>query len=299
MNLRQFECFRAVMVTGTMTRAAELLGVSQPSVSNIIAALEHELGFSLFRRRNGRLQPTSEANYFFEEVKKTLESLDNTVRTAHEIRKMNTGRLVIATQPGIAIHFLPRVVSKFLKTHPDVRFKLQSRSSAIVREMIATQQFDIGIAEPPVEHPAVRTERISTECVCVLPKGHRLADKQVITPIDLDGEPFISIYNDHSTYFRLANAFAEAGAHWKVVAETHFFVTCCSFVENGAGVTISDPYTANRCAASSGLLIRRFSPQIMYELDIIYPLDRSDSKILDAFVKCLKGLLHEYTTPNL
>jgi len=297
MNLRQLECFRAVMVAGTMTRAAELLRVSQPSISNVIAALEHEIGFSLFKRRKGRLQPTSEAAYFYEEVNKTLESLDNTVRTAQEIRNMNTGRLVIASQPGIAIHFLPMVVSRFLETHPDVQFKLLSRSSAIVREMIATQQFDIGIAEPPVEHPGVRTERISAECVCVLPTGHRLSSKDVITPTDLDGEPFISIYNDHSTYYRLHNAFADAKARWKVVAETHFFSTCCSFVENGSGVTISDPYTASR-HAGSGLVIKPFRPQINYELDILFPLDRSQSKILDAFVECMRSHLHAYTQPS-
>jgi DNA-binding transcriptional LysR family regulator len=297
MNLRQLECFRAVMVTGTMTRAAELLRVSQPSISNVIAALEHEIGFSLFKRRKGRLQPTSEAAYFYEEAIKTLESLDNTVRTAQEIRNMNTGRLVVASQPGIAVHFLPMVVSKFLETHPDVQFKLLSRSSAIVREMISTQQFDIGIAEPPVEHPGVRTERISAECVCVLPAGHRLSSREVITPTDLDGEPFISIYKDHSTYYRLSNAFADAKARWKVIAETHFFSTCCSFVENGSGVTISDPYTASRYTGS-GLVIKPFRPRINYELDILFPLDRSQSKILDAFVDCLKQHIPEYTEPS-
>ncbi len=296
MNLRQLECFRAVMLTGTMTRAAELLRVSQPSISNVIAALEHEIGFSLFKRRKGRLQPTSEAAYFYEEANRTLDSMDNTVRTAQEIRNMNTGRLVVASQPGIAVHFLPMVVSKFLETHPDVQFKLLSRSSAIVREMIPKQQFDIGIAEPPVEHPGVRTERISAECVCVLPAGHRLSSKEIITPTDLDGEPFISIYNDHSTYYRLSHAFADAKARWKVVAETHFFSTCCSFVENGSGVTISDPYTA-RQYAGSGLVMKPFRPRINYELDILFPLDRSQSKILDAFVDCFKQHIPEYTEP--
>ena len=57
MQLRQLDCFRALMITGTMTRAAEQLSISQPAVSNIIAALEHEIGFSLFTRRAGRLEP--------------------------------------------------------------------------------------------------------------------------------------------------------------------------------------------------------------------------------------------------
>ena len=298
MNLRQLEFFRAIMVTGTMTRAAEVLRVSQPSVSNVIAGLEHELGFSLFKRRKGRLQPTAEAELFFERAQSTLESLDDTVQAASEIRNMKLGRLIVASQPGLSIYFLPGVVSKFLTLHPDVQFKLLSRSSYVVREMIPAQQFDIGIAEPPVEHPAVRTERISVECVCVLPPGHRLEAKDVIAPEDLDGEPFISLFSEHSTYYRLSNVFAEAGARWKVVAETQFFSTCCSFVRNGSGVTISDPHTAAHIS-QSGLVIRKFQPRIDYELDILYPLDRPPSRIRDAFIETLKQELSEYTAPDI
>ena len=297
MNLRQLECFRAVMVTGTMTRAGEVLRISQPSVSNIIASLEHEIGFSLFKRRKGRLQPTAEAEYFFEEAQRTLESLDKTVQTAREIQKMNSGRLIIASQPGIAIHFLPSVVSRFLESHPDVQFKLLSRSSHIVREMIPTQQFDLGIAEPPVEHQGVRIEPFAVECVCVLPVDHPLTEKDQISPADLDNVPFISLYSEHATYFRLANAFADAGARWKVVAETQFFSTCCAFVQNGAGVTLCDPYTANQLPHQS-VAIRPFRPRIDYELEILHPLDRPRSSILESFAGLMKTHMEDYVAAN-
>ena len=58
MQLRQLECFRTLMLTGTMTRAAEELGISQPAVSATIAGLEKHIGFTLFIRQAGRLSPT-------------------------------------------------------------------------------------------------------------------------------------------------------------------------------------------------------------------------------------------------
>jgi DNA-binding transcriptional LysR family regulator len=295
MNLRQLECFRAVMVTGTMTRAAEVLRISQPSVSNIIAGLEHELGFSLFKRRKGRLQPTAEANYFFEEAQQTLESFGKAVQTAREIREMDVGRLVLATQPGIAIHFLPAVISEFLKDHPDVEFQLLSRSSQIVRDMIPTQRFDLAIAEPPVDHPAVKIEPLIADCVCVLPADHPLTAHEVITPELLDRVPFVSLYSEHATHYRLKNAFAEAGAHWKVVAETQYFATCCSFAQYGGGVSISDPYTASEYARL-GVVVRPFRPVIPFEQAILYPVDRPRSNLLDAFVRILKDKLSLYRT---
>ncbi|MGI9382415.1 MAG: LysR substrate-binding domain-containing protein [Methyloligellaceae bacterium] len=287
MNLRQLECFRAVMVSGTMTRAAELLGISQPSVSNIIAGMERELGFQLFKRRKGRLLPTAEASYFFEEANRTLESLDRAVQIARELRKLNAGRLVLATQPGLSIHFLPAVVSEFLRTHPDVRFKLLSRSSDIVRDMIPAQQFDLAIAELPAQHPAVRTETVSLRCVCVLPEAHPLAAKKVIRPTDLDDVPFISLYKEHATVNRLSRLLAEADATWKVVAETQFFSTCCAFAQHGAGVTVSDPFTASRYAGA-GAVVRSFEPEVRYEFGILYPRDRPTSALVEAFSDLLK-----------
>lgn len=293
MNLRQLECFRAVLSAGTMIRAAEILGISQPAVSNLIAALEREVGFALFRRLNGRLRPTPEAGYFYEEVDRALESFDKAAQTAKDIRETKFGQLVIASYPGIAIDFLPMVISKLLLKRPNVRFRLVSRSSQIVREFIQAQRFDIGIAELPVEHPAVRTESLSFHCVCVLPSGHPLTAKRVIGPKDLDGVPFICLFRDHMTYQRLGNAFAAANSNWNVVAETQYFATACSFVKYGAGVSVVDPFTAANYA-KKGLVRRPFEPTIHYDVGILYPADRVRSRLLEEFVALFKKEIQMY-----
>lgn len=294
MNVRQLECFRAVMVTGTMTRAAETLGISQPAVSNLIAALEHHVGFTLFVRRKGRLMPTPEASYFYEEVNHTLDSFERISQTAHEIRDRRKGRLVVASYPGIAIHFLPRVIASFMAVRPEVRFKLLSRSSEIVRGLIPTQTFDVGIVEVPVDHPGVKTEPLTFQCRCAVPSGHPLTQNEVLTPRDLDGVPFISLYREHMTYYRLARLFAEADADWNVVAETQFFATCCAFVANRAGVALVDPFTA-AYYEGKGLVTRRFKPTVSYELGLIFPIDRIHSRLAEAFV----GVFKENITPFL
>jgi len=70
------------MLHGTMTRAAELLGMSQPGISTMIAGLERETGLNLFVRRGGRLQPTPEAKLFYVEAARTLEAVEGSTSTS-------------------------------------------------------------------------------------------------------------------------------------------------------------------------------------------------------------------------
>jgi len=276
------------MRLGTVTQAASVLGITQPAVSSMIAGLEREIGFALFQRQKGRLRPTPEAAFLMEDVERTLGSLDRTIQTARAIRGRSHGSLVIACYPAIAIDFLPKVLTEFMASRPGVRIELHSRSSHVLHELIPAQRFDIGVADLPVNQRGIQTEPLTFDCVCVLPATHPLARERVITPRHLDGEPFIALFNEHITHFRIANAFAAANAHWKVIAETRFFASCCAFVAYGAGVTIVDPITAAEFAPR-GLVARRFAPAIPYEIGLLYPTERLRSGLVDDLAAMLKA----------
>jgi DNA-binding transcriptional LysR family regulator len=290
MNLRQLECFKATMDNGTVTRAAVLLGISQPAVSNMLAGLEHELGFALFERVNGRLRPTPEAQYLYEDVVRTLGSLERTTETARAIRHRTHGNLVVASYPGLAIDFLPLVVSTFLKGRPQVRIELYSRSSHVLHDLIPAQGFDIAIADLPATTTGVRTEPLALECLCVLPAGHPLEKHDLLTPELLSGVPFISLFKEHATHYSLASAFAAANAAWNVVVECRLFATCCALASRGTGVAVVDPITASEYAMRN-VVVRPFVPAIRYEVALLFPTERLGSALLDDFVALLRERL--------
>ena len=293
MNLRQLEFFRAVMIHGTMTRAAEVLGSSQPSVSNQIATLEHQIGFKLFERTKGRLRPTPEAGHFFEVINRIITDLDDAKRTAEHIRDGKLGTLVVATLPGFGLTVLPRVLSRLGARRPKARFVILTRSSEVVRTMFPAQQFDVAVVEHPINNPAVSYESLRFECVCVLPSDHALAKHAVLTPKELDGEPFIALFREHGTTHQLARAFAAEGAKWNVFAETQFFATNCEFVGYGAGVSVVDPITA-RHYETEALVIRPFEPKIYHEVALVFPLDRPRSRLVDEFVRIFRETIDPY-----
>jgi len=292
-NLRQMECFRAMMTTGTETRAADLLGVSQPAVSAMIQQLEREVGFSLFARRGGRLRPTAEAKYLFDDVQRTLGSLDRTRQTARAIRARTQGHLVIASYPGIAIDFLPKLLTRFLADRPQVRVELQSRSTHVIHELIPAQPFDLAVADLPADRRGVDTEPLTLDCVCVVPAGHALAALPEIGPESLSGVPFIALFREHVIHYRLARAFVAAASTWNVVAETRFFASNCAFVAYGAGVSVVDPITAAEYAGR-GVVARPFRPRIAYDIGLLYPSERPRSLLLETFVGELRGALAPY-----
>lgn len=169
------------MIHGTMTRAAELLNISQPAISSTIANLEHETGLKLFVRKGGRLQPTPEARLFFVEAERALEAVEKTHRIAKEIRTGKRGHLAVAAYASISIHLLPRLMAEFAKERPGLELKIITRNSQSVRELMTTQQFDLAIAELPLDYPTSNMEVISYECQCMMPIGHPLAALDVIT----------------------------------------------------------------------------------------------------------------------
>jgi DNA-binding transcriptional LysR family regulator len=294
MNVRQLECFHAVMVTGKMIRAAEYLQISQPSVSNLISNLEREIGFLLFKRRKGHLEPTPESKLFYADAVKSLESFKKAARTADEISNKRFGTLEIISYPGIAINFLPTVVAEFLRDRPDVRIRLQSRSIGTVNELLASQQFDLGIMELVEHHPAVSIEPFRGRCVCVLPPDHPLIAHEVITPKLLNGVPFIGLFSQHLTSRRLATVFSAANAKWNVVLETQYFSSACSLVKHGLGVSLIDPVTASDYA-DRGIVFRPFKPGIFNGICIVSPTDRQRSRLAEEFVRTLKaGLMRHF-----
>lgn len=287
MDTRHLEAFRAVIETRSMTSAAKALQKSQPAVSNLISRLEDELGFHLFNRRRGKLEPTPEAALFYEEVRRTLAGFDRTVQTAREIYRSKAGPLLIGSQLSVAMTLLPELVSEFLRDRPGVIVRFLTRSSQTVRDLIHVQALDVGFAEPPLAPSAAGVETFDLECECVLTPDHPLAAHEIITPEILGGWPFISLYREHMTYESIGRAFAAASATWNVVVETEFFATACALVTHGAGVSIVDPVTAADFQ-SRGLLRRPFRPVIRYSFAMFHPYHRPPSRLAVEFMAAFR-----------
>jgi len=292
-RIRQLEAFRAIMITGGVTSAAGMLNISQPAVSRLISNLEQTLGFVVFQRQKGRLYPTQEADFLFGEVERVFANLEHITQISHDILHQKTGHLRIACLPGFATSLLPGVVADFLSERPDVTVSIQTRSSARVREWIAAQQYDVGIADEFDEHNAVEHESIVLRSVCVLVKGHRLANRDVIEAKDLDGEPMITNDRDHSFNLAVEKAFDAAGVKLQRRVEVRQFATACLLANRGVGISIVSSIDAAEYT-DQGLVAVPFEPNIPFKIDLLYPAYHPRPLLLREFTDLFKQAVEPF-----
>lgn len=284
------------MAVGSMTRAAEIVGISQPAVSNAISNLERKIGFRLFIRETNRLIPTPEAHFFFRDAQRVLNTIQGARESASRILHGTSGQMTVSAFPAISTRFLPELVAGFLADRPYANIKLLSRSSHLVLDLVQNETFDIALAEIPFGFRGVNVEVFCYQCECIVPEDHALAAYDVITPELLDGVPAASLFPDHITTFQIESAFARAEAVWNVVFEAHYFLSIANFVASGGGVGIIDPVFSRDVVDR----VRRipFRPPIEYQIGLFYPKHRRMSKLTEAFSTELRAALSERSIPE-
>lgn len=293
LSFRQVEAFRAVMIAGTTTGAAEMLFISQPAVSRLLSDFEASVKVSLFERHKKRLLPTPEALILFEEVERSFVGVEQLARTAEELREFHRGTLRIACMPTMAQEFLPKVAHDFQQQNKGVSMTLQVRSSQQVADWIATQHFDIGLSAIKVSDPAIKVESLAqTQLVCILPPGHHLQHKNEIVPKDLEGELFVSLGTEQSIRYKVDEVFEQADVKRQMLFDTQVSHVACSYVLAGSGVSLVDAVTAINYT-ERGLIIKPFTPSIRFNYNIIYPATRSISRLALEFSELLKSRLVE------
>lgn len=296
MNVRPLRAFRAVVRSGSTTRAAAELGVSQPAVSSIVSSLERELGFDLFLRRKGRLNLTAEGEYFARQVEITLDNFDRLAQTARDIKELRLGELRVACLPGLSATLMPKVIAEFLEGRPRLRVFLETCPSSVIEDQIRSEQFDVGLAERTLSDTDISGNTISMRCVCIVPIDHRLAEKKQIGPKDLADEPFVSLKPDHFTYFHLENAFIENEANWNVQVITRLFTTACGLVSESENlVSVVDPISASQWHKKN-LRIIPFVPEIPFHIKIMYPQNRTSSMLAKELIDMLHQRVDSLST---
>lgn len=245
MNLRQIEVFRAVMLGGSVTNAARMLGVSQPGISRMLAHVELQLGVSLFERKRGRVKPTPEATALHREVEQVYRGVKRIDDCARSLKSGARLSLRVLASPSTGLDVVPRAISRLARQFPEARLYMET---VLVRDMVGllvANEADIAISTLPIEHALLAAEPIDRwSLACVFPRGHALRRHRSINLRDVSKEPLISFSADTPQGGLIDAWQREHKAQFRSQIEVRSGQVACALVAGGAGVAIVDDLTA-------------------------------------------------------
>ncbi|PTM41440.1 LysR substrate-binding domain-containing protein [Bosea sp. 124] len=283
LNLRQVEAFKAVIEFGTVSRAAEIMNISQPAMSKLIAHLEEDTGLRLFDRVKGRLAPTRRGMRLYEEIDRIFAGVRQVENAVEAIRRDEQSRLLIGVMPALSGSFIQQATSRFLASQPNVFCSVQSRSSQWIADGLVTRKLDVGLIIAPIDNPYIVAEPLMAHpVVCILPLDHPLTANSVITPGDLDGVPFVSFDPESHTSRRVAQVLDAHGVAPNVVMVVNVSPTLCEFVAAGVGVSLVHPLIVG--SLRDKVAIRRFEPTLQFDFQICRIRDSRNARLVDAFL---------------
>jgi DNA-binding transcriptional LysR family regulator len=284
LNLRQIEAFKAMIENGTVSRAAEMLHISQPAMSKLIAHLEADTALKLFDRVKGRLAPTERGMRLYEEIDRIFAGVRQVENSVDAIRREEQGRLMVGVMPALSGSFIQQATMGFLQQHPNVYCSIQSRSSQWIADGLVTRKLDVGLVSSRIDNPYIVTEPLMEHpLVCIMPLDHPLAAKSVIQPEHLDGVPFISFDPESFSGQRIAKMFDACKIKANIVLIASVSPTLNEFVMAGLGVSLVHPLMVS--GLQQRLAVRRFEPLITFDFQLCRSRESRNAGLVEAFLQ--------------
>ena len=292
---------REVIKTGSISKAASALGRSQPALSLVISDVEKMIGYKLFDRVSGRLKPVPETNFFLERSEEILQRMTDLERfMKRETHQFS--QLRIACMPVASEFFLPTEIANFTKNNLGVRFYMQAQPSARVIESIASQQFDLGIAEQPQPSKLYSTRNFQMDTVIAIRADSPLAKYKLLTPKDLSRKPFVTFLPQHYLTRQLQVAFDNEGAILDIPFALQNGAAQYALIESGQAIgfmSILNVWLYQQLNKNlfdgygEKIVFIPFAPKIQITIGLLTPRHRAISQIGLQFADSLKGSLEK------
>lgn len=269
MRLRQIEVFHAVYSSGSMTGAAAMLNVSQPSVSKVLAHAEQQLGYLLFDRVKGKLVPTPEAHRLFAHVSAVYRDVDRLRHVAANLRSGDSGHIRFAVTPAFGVEVVPEAVASFRAQHADTVFEIETLHLDQLNEALLESRMDIGLAFDPPKTPGINQRTIATSrFVVIAPADTDFGNKTRLAAADLCGHPFIGL-NSRGPLGRTLSTYLEpVQQDLEIVTWSETYHVAKALVSRGAGVTIADEITAIS-GGTSGIRLLPLEPELKFDIRVL------------------------------
>lgn len=234
--MNRYLAFQKVVELGSFTKAADVLGYTQPAMSQMITSLEKELSIKLLYRSRYGIRLTLEGEKLYPFIQRTIAQYQSMMDIAKEIKGLDTGVIRIGTISSISCHWLPKLIKSFWEMYPQVQFTLHQGDYTTIPEWVRTGEVDFGFVNPDAVAGMATRFIKEGELRAVLPSDHALALKPYVTLEELAAEPFLLL--EEGVLSEPLEAFHHKGLEPDIKLRVHDDYSILSMIETGLGVSI-------------------------------------------------------------
>lgn len=238
MDVRHLEYFIEVARQKSFSKAAEMLYVSQPTISKAIKELENELGVVLLYRNTKSVELTDHGEAILEQAQQIVSSFQNITAQVENVSKLRTGKVYVGFPPITGITVLTHLIGAFKKEYPNIEINLYEFGSKKIEVAIRDGLLDVGVIRVPAENAEVY-EMITFEkepLRIVMHPSHKLAQQKKIDYGDLKDERLVLYSNDFVLHDTITERFQHAGFNPHVIFKTSQRELMIQTVAAGLGV---------------------------------------------------------------
>lgn len=285
-NLRQLTIFHTVAQSGSFSRAAAELLISQPSVSIQVGELERQFGVELFEQVGKSVRLTEAGRILDDYAGRILGLIDETRRAIDEVKGLRRGRILIGATQTPGTYVLPPLLGRLKEQYPHLEIALRIAGSRRIQEMLLHHDLDLGVVGWKVTFPDLETVPLVTdEMVLVVAPCHRFAPLPSVTLADLSGEPFILRERGSENREVVDDALHRAGVHITPALELEGVEMVKRAVAAHLGISILSRFTVDLEVAAGRLRIVPIDGlRIERVITVVYHKDRRLPWVAQSFV---------------
>jgi DNA-binding transcriptional LysR family regulator len=191
-DLDRLRIFQAVAETGSFTRAAERVHLTQPGISKHIKQMEEHLGVPLFDRLGRNAALTQPGEILLEATQEVMATVEAAEERIHDLTGMRAGRLRLGASFPIALYILPGVLAAYRERYPAIELSLQISTSEDIEAEVLANRLDIGLVSSEVHDPRLLARQfMGDELVVIVPENHKWSKRRRIKPRDLLSETYV------------------------------------------------------------------------------------------------------------
>lgn len=245
METARCKAFVAAAESGSFTLAAEGLGYTPSGVSQLVNALEDEVGFPLLRRSNRGVSLTREGEDLLPVIRSLLQQEERLFQEAANLRGLNTGHITIASYSSIAAHWLPRVISAFEKKYPGISMELREGIRVQLAEWLNNNEVDVVFFTDTEDVPCEWRPLADVPLLALLPPDHPRAGDESFPLSACAEETFVlpAFGRDVDTMLALDRAGVEPHVRYPTVED----YSAMAMVASGLGVSIMNSLLLTNC----------------------------------------------------